>query len=186
MFSLICVRINDWVNNREAGDLRRYRAHYDVILMEIAILLSERDVVAALIEIVCAPVDAPHCMTVDSQTLPMSSASLHCVFEFGFGNTTRLTPRSISKPETTVALPFRDMMTSSNGNIFRVTGPLCGEFTCHRWIPRRKDQWRGALMFSLICAWINGWVNNCEAGDLRRNRAHYYVTVMRIVNRLQQ
>ena len=26
-------------------------------------------------------------------------------------------------------------MTSSNGNIFRVTGPLCGEFTCHRWIP---------------------------------------------------
>ena len=30
-----------------------------------------------------------------------------------------------------------------------------------------KGQWRGALMFSLICAWINGWVNNCEAGDLR-------------------
>ena len=28
------------------------------------------------------------------------------------------------------------MMTSSNGNIFRVTGPLCGEFTGHRWIPR--------------------------------------------------
>ena len=27
------------------------------------------------------------------------------------------------------------MMTSSNGNIFRVTGPLCGEFTDHRWIP---------------------------------------------------
>ena len=33
MFSLICVWINDWVNNREAGDLRRYRAHYDVIVM---------------------------------------------------------------------------------------------------------------------------------------------------------
>ena len=30
-----------------------------------------------------------------------------------------------------------------------------------------KGQWRGALMFSLICAWINGWVNNREAGDLR-------------------
>ena len=28
--------------------------------------------------------------------------------------------------------------------------------------------WRGALMFALICAWINGWVNNGEAGDLRR------------------
>ena len=28
-----------------------------------------------------------------------------------------------------------------------------------------KGQWRGALMFSLICAWINGWVNHHEAGD---------------------
>ena len=41
-----------------------------------------------------------------------------------------------------------------------------------------KGQWRGALMFSLICVWINGWVNNGEAGDLRRYRAHYDVTVM--------
>ena len=30
------------------------------------------------------------------------------------------------------------MMTSSNGNIFRVTGPLCGEFTGHRWISRTE------------------------------------------------
>ena len=41
-----------------------------------------------------------------------------------------------------------------------------------------KGQWRGALMFSSICAWINGWINNREVGDLRRNRAHYDVTVM--------
>ena len=41
-----------------------------------------------------------------------------------------------------------------------------------------KGQWRGTLMFSLICARINGWVNNGEAGDLRRHRAHCYVTVM--------
>ena len=43
----------------------------------------------------------------------------------------------------------------------------------------QKCQCRGALMFSLICVWINGWVNNPEAGDLRRYRAHYDVTVMR-------
>ena len=43
---------------------------------------------------------------------------------------------------------------------------------------RHKDQWRGALMFSLIVAWINGWVNNREAGDLRRHRTHHDVTVM--------
>ena len=41
-----------------------------------------------------------------------------------------------------------------------------------------KGQWRGALIFSLICTWINGWVNNREAGDLRRHRAHHDVTVM--------
>ena len=34
MFSFICVWINDRVNNRDAGDLRRYRAHYDVIIIE--------------------------------------------------------------------------------------------------------------------------------------------------------
>ena len=38
-----------------------------------------------------------------------------------------------------------------------------------------KGQWRGALVFSLICVWINGWVNNRKAGDLRRYRAHYDV-----------
>ena len=42
-----------------------------------------------------------------------------------------------------------------------------------------KRQWRGALMLSLICARINGWVNNHEAGDLRRHRTQYDVSVMR-------
>ena len=41
-----------------------------------------------------------------------------------------------------------------------------------------RSQWRGALMFSLICARIKGWVNNRKAGDLRRHRAHYDVIVM--------
>ena len=41
-----------------------------------------------------------------------------------------------------------------------------------------KGQWRGVVMFSLICAWINGWVNNREAGDLRRHRADYDVNVI--------
>ena len=40
------------------------------------------------------------------------------------------------------------------------------------------DQWRGALMFSLICAWTNGWVNNQDAGELKCHRTHYDVTVM--------
>ena len=47
----------------------------------------------------------------------------------------------------------------------------------HRFTPHR-GQWRGALMFSLICAWINTWANNGEAGHLRRHRAHYDVNIM--------
>ena len=42
-----------------------------------------------------------------------------------------------------------------------------------------KGQGRGALMF-FICAWINDWVNNREAGDLRRYCGHYDVSVMLI------
>ena len=41
-----------------------------------------------------------------------------------------------------------------------------------------KGQGRRALMFSLICAWINAWVNNREADDLRRHHTHYDVIVM--------
>ena len=41
-----------------------------------------------------------------------------------------------------------------------------------------KGQWCGALTFSLISAWTNGWVNNRDAGDLRRHRAHYDVAII--------
>ena len=41
-----------------------------------------------------------------------------------------------------------------------------------------KDQWREALMFPLIYAWIDAWANDLESGDLRRHRAHYDVIVM--------
>ena len=47
--------------------------------------------------------------------------------------------------------------------------------------PPHKGQCRGALMFSLICVWINGWVNNHEAGDLRRYHTHYEVIVMQLI-----
>ena len=41
-----------------------------------------------------------------------------------------------------------------------------------------KSQWRGALMYSLICAWTNGWVKNRGTGDMRRHRAYYDVFIM--------
>ena len=48
----------------------------------------------------------------------------------------------------------------------------------------QKGQWRGALMFSLICSWTNGWINNREAGDLRRHQSHYDGTVMVMIKLL--
>ena len=41
-----------------------------------------------------------------------------------------------------------------------------------------KGQWCRALIFTLICTWINSWVNNRKAGDLRCHHAHYDITVM--------
>ena len=69
-------------------------------------------------------------------------------------------------------------MTSSNGNIFRVTGPLWGEFTSHRWIPRTKASDAEVWCFLWSAPWINDWVNNREAGELRRHRTHDDVIVM--------
>ena len=69
------------------------------------------------------------------------------------------------------------MMTSSNGNIFRVTGHLCGEFTGHRWIPRTKASDTELWCYLDLCL-NNGRVNNGEAGDLRRHSTHYDITVM--------
>ena len=80
-----------------------------------------------------------------------------------------------NKITTTIHYTWR--MMTSNENRFRVTDPLCGNSPVTDEFPA-KGQWRGALMFSLLSAWINGWVDNREAGDLRRHRAHYDVIVI--------
>ena len=68
-------------------------------------------------------------------------------------------------------------MTSSNGNVFRVTGHCCGEFTGDWWIPSTKASdaklccfLRSAPEERLIKQWLGWW--------LRRNRTHYDVTAM--------
>ena len=71
------------------------------------------------------------------------------------------------------------METTSNGNISELLA-ICAEIRRSPVNSPHKGQCRGALTFSLVCAWINGWVNNGEAGDLRRHRAHYGVTVINV------
>ena len=69
-----------------------------------------------------------------------------------------------------------------NGNIFPRYSPFVRGIHRSPVNSPHKSQWREALMFSLICVWIDDWVNNREAGDLIRYRAHYDVTVMRFGN----
>ena len=73
-----------------------------------------------------------------------------------------------------VAWRHQSMMTSSNGNIFRVTG--------HLWIPRTKVSDAELWCFLWSAPEYPGWVNNHKAGDLRRNRAHYDVRVMSLLD----
>ena len=73
----------------------------------------------------------------------------------------------------------RCIMTSSNGNIFRITGPWWGESNGHQRIPLTRASGAELSYFIFICAWTSsGWANNRDAGDLRRHRAHYDVIVM--------
>ena len=86
----------------------------------------------------------------------------------------RLTTNKTTKLQLTSPLSWcRHQMEAFSALLAICAGnsPVTGEFP-------HKGQWRGALMFSLICAWINGWVNNGEAGNLRRHRAHYDVIVI--------
>ena len=70
------------------------------------------------------------------------------------------------------------MMTSSNGNIFRVTGPLCGEFTGQNGeFPSQRPVTRSFDVFFDL--YLNKQLSKKpEAGDLRRHRAHYDIIVM--------
>ena len=67
-------------------------------------------------------------------------------------------------------------MTSSNGNFFRVTGHLCGEFTGPGEFPAQRPVTQSLDVFFDLR--LNKRENNHEAGDLRRYRFHYDVIVM--------
>ena len=70
------------------------------------------------------------------------------------------------------------MMTSLDGNIFHITGPLCGEFTGHRWIPWQKPVTRSFDVFFDLRLNKRSSKQSRDVGDLRRHRARYNVIVM--------
>ena len=74
---------------------------------------------------------------------------------------------------------FKCMMTSSNGNIFRVIGSLWGEQPVTSGFPSQRPVMR-TFDISLICTWTNGWANYKDAGELRRHCAYHDITVMEL------
>ena len=101
-FDVFCAWINDWANNREAGDLRSYHAHYDVSVISYLVIFIDINVMLVMFHMRIA---APYPILRNS------------------------------------------MMTSSNGNIFRVTGPLCGEFTGPGEFPTQRPETRSFDVF---------------------------------------
>ena len=88
----------------------------------------------------------------------------------------RISPTAIRFTAETVGQSYDPHLTHYDvikWKHFRVTGRLWGESTIHWWIPLTK--WRGALKFSLFCAWTNGWAINRDIGSLRR---HHYDDVI--------
>ena len=167
MFSLIY----GWVNNGEAGDLRRHRAHYDVTVIKKIL-----DGLHKLIFIKQGNHDG--CLISAIYARFIHSVSIYMRYSVKI---------SIEFMKWGVEVGvFRDIqvknMAAHDDVIKWKHFPRYWPFV--RGIHRspvnspHKGQWRGALMFSLICVSINGWVNNMEAGDSRRYRAPYDVIIM--------
>ena len=129
-------RNKQWANNRDAGDLGRHCAQYDVT------------VIHTIENVEICPYCHPLNKTETSRMLRDLSAQKIHDDVIKWKHFPRYWPfvRGIHRPP---------------------------ENSPH------KGQWRGALMFRLICPWINRWVNNREAGDLRRHRTHCDVIVMK-------
>ena len=133
MFSLICGWINDWVNTREAGDLRCYRAHYDVIVMESrCVMICHCN--HGLSNSVMKDLPAYICESILNYSGQTNARYGYCTVEF-------------TKHGRHISWRYHDITPHSavlylckgeSRNIFRVIGPLYGEFTGHRWIPLTK------------------------------------------------
>ena len=104
---------------------------------------------------------------------PEQSGKMHNVTLICYCDNVLLQKCTVKSHVLECATDSLHMMAPSNGNSFRVTGHCAVQVNSPH-----KDQWCGALLFSLIFAWMNSWVNNGDAGHLRHHRAHYDLIAM--------
>ena len=200
MFSLICAWINGWVNSGEAGDLRRHCTHYDVTA-----ILGIDQFCPYTLWLPQWPWDNHMFFTYST---PAFSKLLSYVDNYTFrGNFTCNNHIDGLEQDCSISIANAQKMilsawwNSIETDELQSQRTLVAHDDVTKWkhFPRywpfvrgihrspvnspHSGQWRGALVVSLICAWINGWVNSGDAGDLRRHCAHYNVTVMLGIDR---
>ena len=171
IFPLIYNWINGWVNTRDAGDLRRHRAHYDVMWFICGIVYHQSRLLWKWTRTVKPhhPIAGWPKRNIESTWL-REVRPCNWIYTFSFTNVQTYTHACahmytthnayiyiyiywlwsntdqyfiswvIEEQMTFVSSEafYFFMMMSSNENILRVTGPLCGEFTGHRWIPLQR------------------------------------------------
>ena len=178
------------VNNIEAVDLRRHRTHYEVIVMGSHCLVGNCDVLAicpisfSIISLAQNHIRVPKTCDTTPKIIGKHIICIYmCMFDWstisGKHYEMILWCGQTREPHFIFVLQHSKLDQSwwrHQMEIYSVLLAICaGDSPVNS---PHKSQWRGALMFSLICAEINGWVNNRKAGYLRRHRAHYDVIVM--------
>ena len=131
---------------------------YFINIIEIVLLLWQKDLATLSPSRQHEEISKWYCVI-----LPKSIANLYMYFEDIGKHNGRLPVDTWWRHQMEA---FSALLVICEGN-----SPVPGESP-------HKGQWRGPLMFTLTCVWINRWVNNREASDLRRYRAHYDVTLM--------
>ena len=196
MFSLICTWINGWVNNHEADDLGRLRTHYGVIVMDT---LESCDLLTLLIngnyslnivlhKGISFDVWFINKQVLEEMTINQPLSTNHMMRDCHSSYASDDKPSKISKwwdygmPVGKSQKGHHQLRKQHDDVIkwkhFPRNWPLV------RGIPQspvnslHKGQWCGALMFFFVGVWIIGWLNNREAGDLRRYRVHSDVVLM--------
>ena len=115
------------------------------------------------------PVNSPHKWPVTRKMFPFDDIIMRCV-KWRWVSVYHMATAPCPKSWWRHQMETFSMLLALCAGISPITGELPSQ--------RPKRQWRGTLIFSLICAWTNVWVNNRYTGDLRRHLAHYDVTVM--------
>ena len=167
MFRWSAPWINGWVNHRETGDLRGYRAHYDITVMSAlfwtglgGFLCTSRPGINVHSNrgyphwLPCRLIGQRNWERHPRQNVPAAEYWLPLSYTHtGADHNTHIQRWNCHKVNCACFCLFFIyikshhiqviesawyMMTSWNGNIFRVTGHLCGEFTGPRWIPHTK------------------------------------------------